>query len=162
MSIEALIAAHTEALNANTEALKANTAALAGTKVNVTSASAKTAEKPKTAAEKTAEAAAQTMAEDAAKKTAEKPKTTTTKKAATLEDVTKAFSDYLAAADDDEDELATRRENVKAINSHFGVAKLRELDAANFAEAIKHLKAFVDGGKPDFMSEGDGAEDDLV
>jgi hypothetical protein len=165
MTIEALIAAHTEAVNANTEALKANTAALlAGAAPAKATTPAKTEDKPKTAKEKTAEAAAQMMAEDAAKKNADKPKGTTTKKAATLEDVTKAFSDYLSAADDDEDELATRRENVKAINNHFGVSKLRELDPANFAEALKHLKAFVDGGKPEFMSEdgGEGDEDDLV
>lgn len=77
------------------------------------------------------------------------------KKKTSVEDVAKAFGDYLSIKDKDERE--TRKSNVKAIVEYFNAAKATEIDPDNFDEALRYLQQYIDGETPDF--DGAGGDD---
>lgn len=147
------------------KALEANTTATLALIEQMKSMTAKGATTAKPAAKAAAKPAAKEEAE--APKTT-KPKPTGKKKAASKDDLVKVYSSYLKEIEDDDDEIAVRRENVSTICEHFGVAKITLIEEAQYDEAIGHLKAYIDGGTPSFMDEagaaetGDDEDDSLV
>ena len=162
MSIEELIAAHTAALEANTKAVEANTKALGAAPKAATKPKAPTAAEKKAATEK---AAAEMADEDAkekkapAKKAAPKKSDKITKK--TLVD---AFSGFLSDAQDDEDLLTERRASVKALSTHYEVAKISDLDESLYPEAMEALSSLLAGETPAILEAGEeeSEDDDLV
>lgn len=133
-----------EALAENTAALKAHTAALSGI-----AAAAKGATAGKTAS--AGAAAGGKPAGTAAKPGTSKPK------APTIEDIRAKFGGYLSTKD--KELRAVRMEQVGAINAHFGVAKATDLPPELFAEALGYLKAYEDGGEPEFVQAEEGGDD---
>lgn len=76
------------------------------------------------------------------------------KKETSVDDVAKAFSDYLAVKDNDE--RSKRKDNVKAIVDYFGAKRATEIDPSNFDEALGYLQQYIDGETPEFAgAEGD-------
>lgn len=67
---------------------------------------------------------------------------------------------YLAAKDPSE--KAVRKENVKAMLSHFGVGLASEIPEESRAEAIAFIEQFEAGETPNFMNEGASEEDDVL
>lgn len=68
---------------------------------------------------------------------------------------------YLAVKD--ATEKAVRKENVKAMLSHFGVSLASEIPEENRAEALKYIEQFEAGETPNFMAEsGEVEEDDVL
>jgi len=163
MSIEKLIEGLTAAVEENTKQLAALAKATGA-------APAKAATKKPTAAEKkaaTEAAAAEMQAEDekaAAKKTAAKKTAAKKSDKITKEALVGAFSGFLAEAQDDEDLLAERRTQVKAISTHYGLAKISELDPGSYSEAMEALSSYLAGETPAILDDGDSQEDedDLV
>lgn len=80
----------------------------------------------------------------------------------TKDDVLAMFKGYLGELEDDDEDLPGRKEDVKAISDHFGVGRIGLLKAADFEEAVGHLKACMAGENPDFMNEAAAAEESLV
>lgn len=76
------------------------------------------------------------------------------KKKTTVEDIAKAFGEYLGIKDKDERE--ERKGHVKAIVEYFNVAKATEIDPENFDEALEYLQQYIDGQTPEF----DGGDED--
>lgn len=94
-----------------------------------------------------------------ASKPAAKPASKPTKaKKTTVDDIAKAFGDYLAIKDKEERDL--RMANVKAIIAHFRVPKATEIDPDDFDAALGYLQQYIDGETPDFVDEEGGGEDD--
>lgn len=108
------------------------------------------------AAGKPAGAAAGAKPAGAAAKPGAKP-ATAKPKAPTIEDIRAKFGGYLSIKD--KDIRAVRLEQVAAINNHFGVAKASDLAPELFAEALGYLKAYEDGGEPEFAQADEGGED---
>lgn len=137
MSLEEALAANTAALEANTAIQEKVLAALqSGAKPT---ASTKAADKPATE-----------------KKTTTK-KTTTTKKAPTEKDLLDVYGVYLGSATD-KAEKSRLNDTIRPILDHFGAAKVSEIDAEHFAEAIelgKKLQAAFDEGGADAAEEVD-------
>lgn len=73
------------------------------------------------------------------------------KKAVTLDDVKAKFGDYLGAEDDDE--RATRIDNMKTLLTHFGAAKASLLEKKDWPAALGFLAQLEAGEEPDY---GDG------
>ena len=83
------------------------------------------------------------------------------KKKTSVEDIAKAFGEYLGIKDKDERE--ERKANVKAIVDYFGVAKATEIDPDNFDEALGYLQQYIDGETPDFDGgDEDGGDDEAL
>lgn len=82
------------------------------------------------------------------------------KKKTGVEDIAKAFGDYLSIKD--KDERDARKANVKAIVEYFGAAKATEIDPDNFDEALRYLQQYIDGETPDFDGSGGGEDDALI
>ena len=135
MSLEELIAKHTEALTANTAAVSAHTAAL----------------KSLAGGKPAAGAAAGT-----------KPAGTTKPKDISDEDLRTAVGDYISGAG--EGERDARRAQVMKILAHVGVAKATEVPKPKRAEFMGYFETLKGGELPDFLQEeqsgGDG--DDLL
>lgn len=149
MTIEAQIEKLTAALEANTTAQNANTVAL----VKITNAAAATV---KGASAKT-EAKPEAKATDAPKTDAPKkaPPKQNKKATVSVDDVVAAFTTY---RDNGPGEKTDRLVNMRAINNHYGVTKISEIAAENYAGALAYLKQFEDGEKPDFMNEPEAEE----
>lgn len=81
------------------------------------------------------------------------------KKATTADDIAEAFGSYLKTGDKDERDAA--RANVKAIISAMDVARITELEADRFDEALGYLKQFENGEDPFEGGEAEG-DDDLM
>lgn len=71
------------------------------------------------------------------------------------EDVAERFGAYLKVKD--KSELAERVGNVKAINAHFGVAKITEGTPEQWKEALAMLDQYEAGEDP--FADGEGEED---
>lgn len=99
--------------------------------------------------------AASTETAAATKPAATKPAATKAK-GVTKEQVAEAFGAYLKVKD--KAELAERVANVKAINEHFGLAKITEGDPEQWKEALGYLKSFENGEDP--FADGDGEDGD--
>lgn len=179
MSLESELKANTAALVAQTAAIEALTTMLSETGAAVMTVGktpdsedkpagkkAPTAAQKKAAAEKKAaeEAAAEEEQEEEEEpKKPAKSRRTAKPKANTVETVTEAYTGYLGEADDDEDELDTRRGNVRAVLDHLGAKKIRDLAEDQFDSAISLLDTFKAGKTPDFMNEEEEeGDDDLV
>lgn len=104
---------------------------------------------------KGAAAAASTETAAASKPAGNKPAANKTK-GVTKEQVAEAFGAYLKVKD--KAELAERVANVKAINEHFGLAKITEGDPEQWKEALGYLKSFENGEDP--FADGDGEDGD--
>lgn len=76
------------------------------------------------------------------------------KPAMTAEKFAAAWTDWLAAADGDED-ADDRKAKIKATSKHFEVKKISDIGKDRWAEALKVLKQFKDGETPDFMEAGE-------
>lgn len=63
------------------------------------------------------------------------------KKVLKIDDLRKAFGEYLGTEDDDLKAARTKR--MAAINKHFGVKKISELDEERWPEAMAKLKAAI-------------------
>lgn len=122
-------------IDALTKAVEANTAAL--TKIGA--------------------AAKPAAASGGGKPAAAKPAASAKPKAPTIDDLRTKFGAYLSVKDADERE--TRKGHVQAINDYFGVAKVTELDAANYAEALAYLAQYEKGETPEFAGADEGGED---
>ena len=85
-------------------------------------------------------------------------KTETKPKAPTLDDIRTRFGGYLSTKDTDLREV--RKGHVQAINEHFGVAKVTDLDASLYAEALGYLTAYEAGETPEFAQADDDAGGD--
>lgn len=134
MSIEALLKAHIEALNANTEALKA---------VIASGGKASTGDKPATK-----------PATTSTKASGGKATTTKSKGETTVEDVSERVTTYLKTGSKAERE--DRKGHVKQIIDHYGAERFTTIDPENFDEALGFLTAFENGEDP---FGGDGNED---
>ena len=80
------------------------------------------------------------------------------KKGKTLDDVAAAFGAFLDTKD--AETRTERKSQVRAVLDHYGADRATKLDAENFEGAIAYLQQFLDGEVPDFMDEGEEAEDD--
>ncbi len=90
-----------------------------------------------------------------AKAEAEKPKPKQdASKVASVENVRKAFGDYLGVAD--KAERAARGVNVKAILNEVGGTRATEVPEENRAQAIAWITDFAEGRTPNFMADNDG------
>lgn len=160
MSLEITIQALVDAVKANTAAMVALSGS--GTVANKTAPTtdkkattddgagageAAATNKAPTAAEKKAAAAAKKAAEDKAKKSDE----------ITDERITEVFGPLLAKTHEN---LASNKEFVATINTHFGVTKLRELDQEGRKQAVEWGLARAED--EDFEIPGAEEEDDGV
>lgn len=92
----------------------------------------------------------------AGKPAAAKPKAPAKPKGTSPEDFVKRFGQFLQAGDADDRENA--KVCVKAIVDYFGSAKVSEISADNYEEALGYLTQYENGETPDF--DGGGEEED--
>lgn len=149
MPIESLISDLISALNANTEALESHTALLKGGIA-----------KKKPAAETEADDEAPKKAAKKAPKEQKVAKKPAKKAALTLDDVKKAFGEYLAI--EDKEELANRKSNVGEILASFKVKQVRDLTEDQFEEALELLAEYVDQAEAADEDEGDDGDDESL
>lgn len=158
MSLEQALLTHAEALNNHAAALREAAGASAVTqkveaKTEAKSEAVAAEKKDAPAAEKKVAPAAEKKAAAEKKKAADKPAEITD------EDITAVFGPLLAKGQD-EDVLASNKSFVAAINEHFGVAKLRELNQEQRATAIEWGKARAEDA--DFEITGASDEDEGI
>ena len=145
MSLEALIAAHTEALNANTAALKAHTDFLAGLKANKQTA----VTAPAADAGKGDEKSAPTKGDETETKTrrrsssADKETKPVKESVPTVTEMKEMAEKYLDVAE--EGEYQERRKNFRAIVEHFDAPKFTEIAKEDRLLASKLLKMASSG-----------------
>ena len=150
MPIESLISDLISALNANTEALESHTTLLKGGIA-----------KKKPAAEPDADEDAPKKAPKKAAKEQKVAKKPTKKAALTLDDVKKAFGEYLAV--EDKEELANRKSNVGEILASFKVKQVRDLVDEQFEEALELLTEYADqADDSDGDDDNDGDDESLI
>lgn len=74
------------------------------------------------------------------------------KPALTAEKFAAAWTDWLAAADGDDD-ADDRKAKIKATSKHYNLKKISEAPKEKWAELMAVLKQFKDGETPDFMDD---------
>lgn len=138
-----------EALTANTAAIVALTKLMGSAKITPAGA----------AAEKLIE---ETAGKAAAGKAATGKAVAGKTKALTIDTIKAKFGEFLGV--EDKALRTTRKDEVRAMLEHFGVAKASDLESENWSDALKYLKQCEDGEQPDFMDEGagDGDSESLV
>lgn len=149
MAIESLISDLISAVNKNTEALESHTALLKGGIA-----------KKKPATEPEGDDEAPKKADKKAPKEQKVAKKPAKKAALTLDDVKKAFGEYLAV--EDKEELANRKSNVGEILASFKVKQVRDLEEDQFEEALELLTEYVDQAQAADEEGDDGDDESLI
>lgn len=78
----------------------------------------------------------------------------------TLDTIKERFGGYLAT--EDKKLREKRKAEISAVIEHYGVAKISEIDEANWEEALAALDQLEAGETPDILADGDNSGDDAL